>query len=194
MDHVFKKTPRTPPSTAESLIKVVTAKRQLRVSIIGDNKLGLDFGTNASVVINLITGKPPEWLALIPKGEPVLQSQVFAPQLEAAVKRVRTVAKDGSGIVRLEFADGKLKVSAKGGDQEISSVIDTILTQGEPGRTALNQSYLLDFVSGKQGIVMFSKYTDNGPVVFEYQQSPRVLIMPMSVQWGDESRLHNLRQ
>ena len=88
--------------------------------------------------------------------------------------------------MRLEFADGKLKVSAKGDDQEIISTIDTIITQGEPGRTAINQKYLLDFVSGKQGIVTFSKYTDTGPVVFEYQKSPRVLIMPMSVQWGDE--------
>ena len=187
LDHVFKKTPRTPPSTSDSMIKVVTAKRQLRVSLIGDNKLRLDFGTTASVVINLITGKPPEWLALIPKGEPVLQSQIFAPQLEAAAKRVRDIAKDGSGAIRLEFAAGKLKVSAKGSDQEISSVIDTLYTHREPGRTALNQKYLLDFLNGKQGIVVFSKYTDIGPVVLEYQKSPRVLIMPMSVQWGDET-------
>jgi DNA polymerase-3 subunit beta len=187
LDHVFKKTPRTPPSTAESMIKVVTAKRQLRVSLLGDNKLRLDFGTTASVVINLITGKPPEWLALIPKGEPILQSQIFAPQLEAAAKRVRDIARDGSGAIRLEFAAGTLKVSAKGSDQEISSVIDTLYTHGEPGRTALNQKYLLDFLNGKQGIVVFSKYTDVGPVVFEYQKSPRVLIMPMSVQWSDKT-------
>jgi DNA polymerase III sliding clamp (beta) subunit (PCNA family) len=187
LDHVFAKTPRTPPATAESLIKVVTARRQLRVALIGDNKLRLDFGTAASVVINLIPGKPPEWLALIPKGEPVLQSQIFAPQLEAAAKRVRTIAKDGSDIVRLEFADGKLKVSAKGDDQEISATMDTLHTQGKPGRTALNQKYLLGYLSGKQGIVIFSKYTDAGPVVFEYQKSPRVLIMPMAVQWGDET-------
>ena len=187
LDHVFAKTPRTSPTTADSLIKVVTAKRQLRVALIGDNKLKLDFGTTASVVINLIVGKPPEWLALIPKGEPVLQSQIFAPQLEAAAKRVRTIAKDGSDIVRLEFADGKLKVSAKGDDQEISADMDTLHTQGEPGRTALNQKYLLGYLSGKQGIVIFSKYTDTGPVVFEYQKSPRVLIMPMAVQWGDET-------
>jgi DNA polymerase III sliding clamp (beta) subunit (PCNA family) len=186
LSHVFGKTPRTPPSTAESMIKVVTAKRQLRMSIIGDNKLRLDFGTSASVIINLIMGKPPEWLALIPKGEPTLQSQIFAPQLEAAVKRVRDIARDGSGIVRMKFADGRLKVSAKGGDQEISSTIDTLYTHGEPGRTALNQKYLLDYLNGKQGIVTFSKYTDAGPVVFEYQKSPRVLIMPMQVQWGDE--------
>jgi len=187
LDHVFAKTPRTPPSTTDSLIKVITAKRQLQMAVIGDNKVRLDFGPAASVVINLIVGKPPEWLALIPKGEPVLQSQLFAPQMEAAVKRVRTVAKGGNGIVRMEFADGKLKVSAKGEEQEISATIDTLNTQGEPGRTALNQKYLLDYVSGKQGIVIFSKYTDTGPVVFEYQKSPRVLIMPMAVQWGDET-------
>ncbi len=187
MDHVFAKTPRTPPTTADSLIKVVTAKRQLRVALIGDNKFKLDFGTTASVIINLILGKPPEWLALIPKGDPVLLSQIFAPQLEAAAKRVRTIAKDGSDIVRLEYADGKLKVSARGDDQEISATMDTLHTQGEPGRTALNQKYLLGYLSGKQGIVIFSKYTDTGPVVFEYQKSPRVLIMPMAVQWGDET-------
>jgi len=187
LQHVFAKTPRTPPSTADSLIKVITAKRQLHMAVIGDYKVRLDFGTSASVVINLIAGNPPAWLQLIPKGEPVLQSQLFAQQFEAAVKRVRTIAKDGSGIVRLEFADGKLKVSARGDDQEISATMDSLNTQGEPGRTALNQKYLLDYLSGKQGIVIFSQYNTTGPVVFQYQNSPRVLIMPMAVQWGDET-------
>jgi DNA polymerase III sliding clamp (beta) subunit (PCNA family) len=187
LEHVFAKTPRTPPSTADSLIKVITAKRQLHMALFGDSKVRLDFGTSASVVVNLIVGNPPAWLQLIPKGEPTLQSQLFAPQLEAAAKRVRTIAKDGSGIVRLEFAGGKLKVSAKGDDQEISATMDALNTQGEPGRTALDQKYLIGYLSGKQGIVIFSKYTDTGPVVFQYQNSPRVLIMPMAVQWGDET-------
>ena len=187
LDHVFAKTPRTPPVTAQSLVKVVTAKRQLRMSIIGDNKLRLDFGTSASVVINLIPGKPPEWLALIPKGEPLLQSQIFAPQLEAAIKRVRIIAKEGTDAVRMEFADGKLKISAKGGDQEISSTIDTVHTKGEATRIAINQKYVLGYLNGKQGIITFSKYTENGPAVFEDQQSPRMIVMPMQVAWGDET-------
>ena len=187
LDHVFTKTPRTPPATVQSLIKVVTAKRQLRMSIIGDNKLRLDFGTSASVVINLTLGKPPEWLALIPKGEPMLQSQIFALQLEAAVKRVRIIAKEGSDAVRMEFADGKLKVSAKGGDQEISSTIDTVHTQGEATRIAINQKYVLGYLNGKQGIITFSKYTESGPAVFEDPQSPRMIVMPMQVAWGDET-------
>lgn len=186
LGHVFDKTPRTPPSTADSLISVITAKRQVHMALVGENKLRIDFGQSASVVINLIQGNPPEWLQLIPKGQPVLQSHLFAPQLEAAVKRVRDIARDGSGIVRMVFADGKLTVSAVGEEQEIRATLDVISTQGEPGRTALNYAYLLRYLDGKLGMVTFSQYDKTGPVVFEYQSSPRVLIMPMFVQWGDE--------
>jgi DNA polymerase III sliding clamp (beta) subunit (PCNA family) len=186
LGHVFDKTPRTPPSTADSLISVITAKRQIHIALIGENKFKVDFGQSASVVINLIQGNPPEWLQLIPKGEPILQSHLFAPQLEAAVKRVRDVARDGSGIVRMVFADGKLTVSAVGEEQEIRATLDVISTQGEPGRTALNYTYLLRYLSGKLGIITLSQYNATGPLVFEYQNSPRVLIMPMSVQWSDE--------
>jgi len=143
-------------------------------------------GQSASVVINLIQGNPPEWLQLIPKGQPTLQSHLFAPQLEAAVKRVRDVARDGSGIVRMVFADGKLTVSATGEEQEIRATLDVIRTQGEPGRTAINYTYLLRYLAGKQGIIALAQYDATGPLVFEYQNSPRVLIMPMSVKWGDE--------
>ena len=186
LGHVFDKTPRTPPSTADSLISVITAKRQIHIVLIGENKLKVDFGESASVVINLIQGNPPEWLQLIPKGQPTLQSHLFAPQLEAAVKRVRDVARDGSGIVRMVFADGKLTVSATGEEQEIRATLDVIRTQGEPGRTAINYTYLLRYLAGKQGIITLSQYPESAPLVFEYQNSPRVLIMPMFVQWGDE--------
>ena len=186
LGHVFDKTPRTPPSTADSLISVITAKRQIHMALIGENKLKVDFGESASVVINLIQGNPPEWLQLIPKGQPTLQSHLFAPQLEAAVKRVRDVARDGSGIVRMVFADGKLTVSATGEEQEIRATLDVISTQGEPGRTAINFAYLLRYLAGKQGIITLSQYPESAPLVFEYQNSPRVLIMPMFVQWGDE--------
>ena len=186
LGHVFDKTPRTPPSTADSLISVITARRQIHMALIGENKLKVDFGESASVVINLIQGNPPEWLQLIPKGQPTLQSHLFAPQLEAAVKRVRDVARDGSGIVRMVFADGKLTVSATGEEQEIRATLDVIRTQGEPGRTAINFAYLLRYLAGKQGIITLSQYPESAPLVFEYQKSPRVLIMPMFVQWGDE--------
>ncbi|MBN1190428.1 MAG: hypothetical protein JXA46_11795 [Dehalococcoidales bacterium] len=186
IEHVFRRTPRTPPSSADTLVQAITSKRMLRLSLVGDRKLRLDFGTSASLFVNLIEGNPPDWLKLVPKGDPLMQCQLFAPQFEAAVKRIRDIAKEGSGIVRMEFSEGRLKMSAKGADQEISTTIDTLLSQGEPARTALDQKYLIEYISGKQGIVTFSKYTDTGPIVFEYQKSPKVLIMPMAAKWDDE--------
>jgi DNA polymerase III sliding clamp (beta) subunit (PCNA family) len=184
--HVFAKTPRTTPEGIDSLIQAITAKRQLRFTLINDSKVRVDFGTAASVIVNLIQGSPPDWLQLIPRGEPILQSQIFAPQLEAAVRRVGSVAKDGSGIVRMVFTDDKLTVSTKAEDMQTTAILDTINTQGAPGRTAMNYKYLIGYLSGKQGIISFSQYDKTGPVVFQYQQSPKVLIMPMQVQWDDE--------
>jgi DNA polymerase III sliding clamp (beta) subunit (PCNA family) len=186
LQHVYSKTPRIPPANAETLINVVTAKKVLHMTLLGKNKLKVDFGVYASVIVNLVEGNPPNFLQLIPKEEPVLQSQLFAPQFEAAVKRVRGVAKDGGGIVRLEFADGKLKISAKAENKEISAVVDTLLTHGEPGRTAVNEKYLLEYLSGKAGVITVTKHTDTGPLLFQYNHSPKVLIMPMQVKWEDE--------
>ena len=124
-------------------------------------------------------------MALIPKGEPVLQSQIFAPQLEAAAKRVRDIAKDGSGIIRMEFADGKLKVSARGERPGNQFYHRHSQYPGGTGRTAINQKYLPTSSPANRASSFLQVYR-HGPVVFEYQQSPRVLIMPMSVQWGDE--------
>jgi len=183
MQHVFKKTPRTPPTNAGSLVQAVTAKRNLRMALIGDNKLRLDYGTSASVVMNLIVGEPPKWLTLVPTGDPIMQSDLFAPQMAAALKRVQAIAKDGNDAVRLEFAEGKLKVSAVAKDQEVSSIVETIHTQGEQGRVALNVKYLLEYFSEKQGIVTFTRFTENGPIVLEYMKTPKVLIMPMKIEW-----------
>ena len=179
INHVFSKTPRTPPVGAQTVAQVVTAKRNLRVSILGSSKLRMDFGTSASVVANLIDGKIPNYAQLVPSGEPILKSEIFAPQLMAAVLRVKDVAKAGSGITRFEFEDGMINVSAKDGDNEVGSTIDAISTQGEPSSIALNQKYLLEYLKGKEGIITFTRYTEQGPVTFEYGKTPKVLIMPM---------------
>jgi DNA polymerase III sliding clamp (beta) subunit (PCNA family) len=104
MAHVLTKIPRNPPSGGDSLIPILVAKRMAKVSLLAREdeieKVSFDLGS-ASVMIKLIAGKPPEWLALIPKGEPILQCTIFALQLEAAVKRVKSIVdgKKGDSIV-----------------------------------------------------------------------------------------------
>jgi DNA polymerase III sliding clamp (beta) subunit (PCNA family) len=178
INHVFNKTPRTPPG-AGSVAQVVTAKRNLRVSILGSSKLRMDFGTSASVVANLIDGKIPKYSQLIPSGEPILKSEIFAPQFMAAVMRVKDVAKAGSGMVHIEFEGGQMNVSAKHDDDEVGSTLDVIHTQGEPSAITFNQKYLLEYLKGKEGIITFTRYTEQGPGTFEYGKTPKVLIMPM---------------
>jgi DNA polymerase III sliding clamp (beta) subunit (PCNA family) len=182
INHVFSKTPRTPPGNAQSVSQLITAKRNLRVSLMGESKLRMDFGISASVVANLIDGKIPNYNQMVPSGEPILKSDLSAPHFEAAVQRVKKVAKAGNGIVRLEFANGQLNVSASHEDDEIFCTIDVIHTQGEPSSIALNEKYLLEYLKGKDGIITFTRYTEQGPVTFEYGKTPKVLIMPMFVE------------
>jgi hypothetical protein len=61
-----------------------------------------------------------------------------------------------------------------------------MLSKVSRSKIAFNIRYLLDVLNGKTGIITFSRYTDTGPAVFEYQKLPKVLIMPMQVSWpGD---------
>jgi DNA polymerase III sliding clamp (beta) subunit (PCNA family) len=179
LGHAFNKMPRV------ATLPIAAAKRPLHLTLYGDDavpatKATFNFG-KVSVVVNLIQGNPPNFLALIPKDEAVWSAQMFAPQMEAAIKRVRTIAKGGSSIVRLSFENGMVSVMAVGEDQEISTELKTIAAKGEPWKTALNYGYLVTYLSGKQGIITMSQHTDKGPLVFQYQNSPRVLIMPMAV-------------
>lgn len=188
LDYVFSKTPRTPPNDSDTLIPILIAKKQVYITLLGKEdrrKARFDFGTT-SVIVNLTSGSAPDFIQLIPKEEPMMVTQIFAPQLEAAVKRVRAIAKDSAGIVRMEFADGKLTVSAFHEDKAIRASLDTVLTQGEQGKFGLNVKYLLEFLLEKRGMVSLSRYTETGPIVCEYGNPQKILIMPMQVKWDNE--------
>lgn len=70
--HLWKNTPRTPPPS-DSLIPVITAKKQIHVALDSKKGLQIGFGPRASVIIKLVEGTPPAWLKLIPKEEPILR-------------------------------------------------------------------------------------------------------------------------
>jgi len=51
------------------------------------------------------------------------------------------------------------------------------------GRIALNARYLLDYLKGKEGMVVMAVNIETSPAVFRHGGSPLVVIMPMYVQW-----------
>lgn len=180
--HLWKSTPRTPPQS-DSLIPIVTAKKQIHVALDSKKGLLIGFGPRATAIIKLTDGTPPAWIKLIPKEEPILRVQVFAPEFDTAVRRVRDVASQGVGIVRLEFDDGSVKVSAMADGQEVSARISALESTGAPNRVAINAKYLLGYLKGKEGLVAISWTGGSAPVSFLHSKSPRVLIMPMKADW-----------
>lgn len=182
MLHLWAKTPRTPPPS-DALIPIITAKKQLAVALADGNILRVGFGAAAQVIIKLVQGSPPDWLKLIPTTPPILQARVFAPDFERAVKRVRDVAHEGKGIVRLQFSGTSMTVSSKAEGNEVKAVVPLVDSEGEPNKIAADVNYLLGYLRGKQGIVTISLTSTTAPISFQHQSSPRVIVMPMFTQW-----------
>lgn len=185
LGHLLSKSPRTPTMAFDTLIPAITAKRQIDVAL-GKNRLQVNFQPAVSVIINLIDGQFPDYLRLIPKEEPALKARLYGPEFEAAVRRVAAVAREGSGAIRLVFEDSTMTVSAIAEGAQVEAKISTMTTQGAPNRIAIDQKYLLDYLKGKDGVITLSMTAPTAPIIFEHQQAPKVLLMPMQVEWpGD---------
>jgi len=184
---LWDKTPRTPPAS-DSLIPIIVAKKQASVALDGKTGLRFVFGDSTTAIVKLVDGSPPDWLKLMPKKEPVLKASVMGSQLELAARRVLSVAMMGKKIVRLVFNDDSVTVSAKYDDQEIESTIEVLVSKGAPNKVGLDVSYLLEYLKGKEGLVTLSWESRGTPLLFNHQNTPTVLIMPMNVDW-DEAKV-----
>lgn len=180
------RTPRTLPQS-DTLIPLIMAKKQIGIGLDGDSTIKFTFSNAATAIVTLIQGSPPEWVKLIPKDTPVLKASFMAPQVEQAVRRVVNVAKDNASIVRLVFEGDKVIVSAKYDNNEIQSSVRTIGADVSVNRVAINSSYLLEYLNGKDGIVTVLWAGKASPMVFQHQKDPKVLIMPMEAKWDDDN-------
>jgi len=134
-----------------------------------------------TLVCNLIQGTFPNYRQLMAQDTP-LKVKLFAEDLERAVRRIQQVAREGSGTVRLVWTQDTMTVSAKGDDTEAETTMP-VTADGGPGRTALNVSYLLGYLRGREGLVEMGVSDETSPVLLRHGSSPLVLVMPMFVQW-----------
>jgi len=177
--HLWDNIPPAPP-VAGSLIEQITARRELQLAL-GDGRLKIAFG-QATIIGQLIKGTPPNFAQLIP-AEVSQEVRFFAPDLERAVRRLKDVARDGSGIVRLTWTETSLTAVAKSDEKgEVRAEVPA-QAEGGPGRIALNVSYLLDYLKGREGVVTMGVRGAQDAVILSHGSSPLVLIMPMLVQW-----------
>ena len=169
----------------DSLVGLVTQKHHIDIAFAegekdSPSKLRLCFGS-VTVLLKLIEGTPPNFKQLIPKEIPT-RVQFFPGDLERAVKRLRGIAKDGKGIVRLSWTTDTMTVSAS--SEEAGKIEGTIPVQADnPDRVAIHYTYLLEYLNGKEGMVTMGLSGGTAPVMFRHRSSPLVLVMPLNVQW-----------
>jgi len=169
----------------DSLVGLVMSKRQMDIALVeakgsGAELLRLCF-SGVTALIKLIQGTPPNFKLLIPKDIPTTV-KFFPGDLERAVKRLRPIAKEGDGVVRLSWTNDTLTVSAR--SEEAGKVEGTLPVQTDnPDRVGLNIKYLLEYLKGKEGMITMGLSGGTAPVMFRHRSSPLVLVMPMNVQW-----------
>ncbi|TET13849.1 MAG: hypothetical protein E3J81_07820, partial [Dehalococcoidia bacterium] len=106
----------TPDSVSgDTLVERVLSKRQIELTLTEDkgfpDKLRMRFG-KVTVLSQLIDGTPPNFKQLVPE-DPPTKVLLFPDDLERAIKRLKAVAKDGSGIIRLVWTKDTMTVSAQ---------------------------------------------------------------------------------
>jgi len=75
-----------------------------------------------------------------------------------------------------------MTVSAKSDD--MGEAEGTLPVQADnPGKIGLYYKYLIEYLSGKEGIITMGVSSGTAPVMFRHRASPLVLVMPMMVQW-----------
>jgi DNA polymerase-3 subunit beta len=182
LEHLWEGSPfpgRAVP-LGNSLISQIIGKREINLAI-GDGVICARFG-RVTFIVKLIQGTPPNFRQLIPS-DPPLKVQVFASDMERAVRRLRDIAEDSKGIIRFTWTESAMTLSAKSDEKGSVEAEVPVKAEGGTGRVALNAGYLLEYLKGREGLVTMGVTTETSPVIFRHGTSPLVLIMPLGVQW-----------
>ncbi len=180
---IWTRTP-TEARRTESLIEMITARRQMVVTTSSSRKVIKFSFNNITFVAQLIDGTIPDYKQLIPS-ESASTVSFFAQDFAAALRRLGTI-EPKSGIIRLKWENNTLSLSAESEDEGTSE--ETIQANADqPGRIALNIKYLDECFGKREGFVTMATTTRSAPAKFQQRGSPVILIMPMFAQWSDET-------
>jgi DNA polymerase-3 subunit beta len=125
---------------AEAAKALGTAGNTVEVALAsGDGLLGLS-GSGRRTTTRLLDAEFPRYRQLLPNEQTATAIVDVAPFLEA-IKRVSLVAERGTQV-RLEFADGGLKLSAGGEDEGSAEEELAVEFTGDPVTIAFNPGFL----------------------------------------------------
>lgn len=189
LEHLWKKAATPDLSNVKTMADTARAPRLIRMNW-GGKHLKLSFDS-IDLIITLTPGSFPNYRQLIPTTEltPVI---VDAEDMWRALSQIAPVAKEGTGIVRLQWDSigrpigEELMVSAKTAEQEVNTAIAAEVT--DPGRTAAHIRYLKEYFKEKSGPVSFKTESHSTPILFTYRGVDDFVVMPMFVDQGDKAK------
>ena len=179
--HIFS---QLNPPTLEA-VGMAVSKRILKVRFnMSDNKMAFDVG-EATLTTQLIAGEFPDFSALIPEDQ---GHQVTFDAAEAfrVVRMLSGMASEGNNIVRARWYEDYIEFSAKGESVGEMSQSMPASIKGDPSNIAFNAKYLLEYFSGKEGLILMETSSVSSPARFTHGRSANLVLMPMFVEWGDE--------
>jgi DNA polymerase-3 subunit beta len=140
---------------------------------------------NVELVSQLIQGTFPNYAQLIPQSY-TTRAMVSVSDFLRATKTASIFARDGSGIVRLMIAPGKVIVSAR--SEEIGDDVGEIdaMVEGEEAKIAFNGKYLTEVLSVlHEAQVALETTSPSSPGVLRPVGVDNYIhvVMPMFVQW-----------
>jgi DNA polymerase-3 subunit beta len=140
---------------------------------------------NIELVSQLIQGAFPNYAQLIPQSYNT-KAVISVADFLRATKTASIFARDGSGIVRLVIAPGKVVVSAR--SEEVGDDVGEIdaVVEGEEAKIAFNGKYLNDVLSVlRESQVALETTSPSSPGVIRPVGVDNYLhvVMPMFVQW-----------
>jgi DNA polymerase-3 subunit beta len=140
---------------------------------------------NVELVSQLIQGTFPNYAQLIPQSYNT-RAIVGVSDFLRATKTASIFARDGSGIVRLMIAPGKVVVSAR--SEEVGEDVGEIdaIVEGAESKIAFNGKYLTDVLSVlREAQVALETTSPSSPGVIRPVRVDNYIhvVMPMFVQW-----------
>lgn len=173
-----------PTSSYTHRHKAIKEYPEVYLSYQADNSIKFSVESN-SITFTRQEGTFPKYEQLIPQTGTHIE--FIASEMLQAVKAIMPTAKDGSGIIRLNFAReypaGKITLSARSEERGDVSVECTAKVQADC-KIASNGKYLKDFLSQcKDNVIDLFLTTPSSPMVFHDMLERCQVLMPMFAQW-----------
>ncbi len=127
----------------------------------------------------------PDYTQLIPKDG--THVQFIACDMLTATKALSYIAKDGSGIIRLQFQASENKVVLSTRSEDLGDTTAECDAKVDADcKIAVNTKYLIDLLSQCRDNIVDMRLTDpSSPMVFNIGEDRQQVLMPMFVQWEE---------